>query len=457
MGSGLEGVMVANSAGYARVSTREQAANSQALEQQIARLKAAGAAAVFTDIESGTKSDRPQLQALLNAIRSGKVSTLWVTRLDRLARHLPTLRQIIDTIQAHDVRLVALDEAIDLSTAAGKLQANLLGAFAESYSDSLSERISHGKAYARQKLRVSHAPLGYRKNHAAHLEPDRAPWFCTMDGQEWSRWDLARWFVEQYLALRAFGTVARSQLPIFGFKHFDNSSGVRRYLRSPVLRGHTTYYPKSPNPEIHYNTHAPLMTPSEWDQIQEIISLNRRVGKWASKGKYTLTGLVHCACGSRCVCAHDGTNTYHYWMCRNAEGCDRRKYTRQEKLEDWVCEQLSHRADQLSEIALSETTPPESPKLRSLREQLSGLRALGSNPAIAAAILDIQNQIAALTTNATEATAIDQDRADLLTAVFGRADTFRSLPTRDRRDLYLRLIERVTVDNGEPTGIEFKL
>lgn len=448
--------MAVNSVGYARVSTREQAANSQALEQQIARLKAAGAAKIYTDIESGTKSDRPQLQGLLNAIRSGQLATLWVTRLDRLARHLPTLRQIVDTIQSHGVRLVALDEAIDLSTAAGKLQVNLLGAFAESYSDSLSERISHGKAYARQKLRVSHAPLGYRKNHAANLEPDHGPYFCSLDGQEWSRWDLARWYVEQYLSLRALGAVARLQIPVLGFKHFDNASGVRRYLRSPVLRGHTVYYPKSPSPEIHHNTHEPLITLSEWDQIQEILHHNRRVGKWGARGKYALTGLVRCVCGAACVCAHDGTGRYHYWRCRDTDDCDRRRHVRQGALEDWVCEQLTHRAQELSEIALSDATRPESPKLRSLREQLSGLRALGSNPAIAAAILDIQNQIAALTSTANESTTISQDRADLLFAVFSRAETFRTLPTSDRRALYLRLIEQVTVSNGEPVAIRYK-
>lgn len=450
--------MNVSNVGYARVSTREQADNSQAFEQQISRLKAAGAETIYTDIESGTKSDRPQLQALLSAIRSRRITTLWVTRLDRLARHLPTLRQILDTIQAHNVRLIALDEAIDLSTAAGKLQANLLGAFAESYSDSLSERIRHGKAYARKKLRVSHAPLGYHKNHSARLEPDPSPYFCTLDGHhEWSRWDLAHWYIEQYLELKSLGGVVRSQLPTFGFKRFENSSAFRRYLLSPVLRGHTVYYPKSPNPEIYYNTHAPLIAPDTWNQLQEILTHNRRVGKWGRVGKYALTGLVRCVCGGACVCAHNGTTTHYYWTCRESETCPRRKYIRQEKLEDWVCEKLTHHAQKLSEIAMSDAPQPESPKLRSLREQLAGLRALGPNPAIESAILDIQNQIAAITSTTTESTLIDQDRADLLLSVFGRADTFRDLPSRDRRSLYLRLINQVVVDNGFPVAIDFKL
>jgi site-specific DNA recombinase len=42
--------------GYARVSTREQALNSHALEQQQARLKEAGATKIYTDVQSGRRS-----------------------------------------------------------------------------------------------------------------------------------------------------------------------------------------------------------------------------------------------------------------------------------------------------------------------------------------------------------------------------------------------------------------
>jgi site-specific DNA recombinase len=61
---------------YARVSSREQAENSAALDQQIARLDLAGAELVLVDIESGREgkeSDPPNFQKLMQWVRSGLV------------------------------------------------------------------------------------------------------------------------------------------------------------------------------------------------------------------------------------------------------------------------------------------------------------------------------------------------------------------------------------------------
>ena len=62
--------------GYARVSTREQALNSHALEQQEARLKEAGAMEILTDVQSGRRSDRIQLKKLTKLIESGEVKEI---------------------------------------------------------------------------------------------------------------------------------------------------------------------------------------------------------------------------------------------------------------------------------------------------------------------------------------------------------------------------------------------
>jgi hypothetical protein len=78
--------------GYARVSSREQAEDSQALQQQIARLKSAGATEIFQDIQSGSRDDRPALKQLINLVRKKEVDEVIITRIDRLARSLPKLR-----------------------------------------------------------------------------------------------------------------------------------------------------------------------------------------------------------------------------------------------------------------------------------------------------------------------------------------------------------------------------
>ena len=85
--------------GYARVSSREQAENTQALEQQIARLKDAGAKQILSDVEKDKKDDRPQFLELMRLVEAGRVRTLIITRIDRITRSLPTLRKLVDSIR----------------------------------------------------------------------------------------------------------------------------------------------------------------------------------------------------------------------------------------------------------------------------------------------------------------------------------------------------------------------
>lgn len=74
--------------GYARVSSPEQADDSQALEQQIARLKEAGATEILSDVESGSKDNRVEFQRLMSLVLDGAIDEVIFTRIDRLTRSL---------------------------------------------------------------------------------------------------------------------------------------------------------------------------------------------------------------------------------------------------------------------------------------------------------------------------------------------------------------------------------
>ena len=69
---------------YARVSTNSQARDGNSLEAQINFLKEAGAEKIFSDVFSGSKNSRPELDKLLKIIQSG--DKLIITKLDRIAR-----------------------------------------------------------------------------------------------------------------------------------------------------------------------------------------------------------------------------------------------------------------------------------------------------------------------------------------------------------------------------------
>lgn len=128
--------------GYARVST-----TGQSLEQQLAAL--AGCEKVFNEKVSGSKTDRPQLQAMLEFVRSGDV--LKVTKLDRLARNTRHLLEITDQLHAKGVTLQILNLGIDTATPTGKLMLTMIGAIATFEREIMLERQAEGIALAKAK------------------------------------------------------------------------------------------------------------------------------------------------------------------------------------------------------------------------------------------------------------------------------------------------------------------
>src|ERR1700690_2252688 len=111
--------------GYARVSTLDQD-----LAIQHTALKAAGCEVVRAEKASGTRRDgRTELQVLLDFLRAG--DTLVVTRIDRLARSLKDLQDIVHELKGRGVALKATEQPVDTGTAAGKAFLDMLGVFAE--------------------------------------------------------------------------------------------------------------------------------------------------------------------------------------------------------------------------------------------------------------------------------------------------------------------------------------
>lgn len=120
--------------GYARVSTDEQdtAAQQDALRSQ-------GCSSIFEDKASGASKERPNLARALE--RVGQGDTLLVVRIDRLARSLSHLLEIVETLRAKGAYFRSINDPIDTSSAQGMLMTQMLGAFAEF---GLSALLGHG-------------------------------------------------------------------------------------------------------------------------------------------------------------------------------------------------------------------------------------------------------------------------------------------------------------------------
>jgi len=131
--------------GYARVSTGDQ---NLALQRDA--LDAAGCAKVFEDRGmSGADTARPGLDAALRAVAGGDVLVVW--RLDRLGRSMQHLVSVVHELGARGVGFQSLTEAINTTTAGGKLVFHIMGALAEFERALIAERSTAGLRAARKR------------------------------------------------------------------------------------------------------------------------------------------------------------------------------------------------------------------------------------------------------------------------------------------------------------------
>ncbi|RJT75995.1 recombinase family protein [Arthrobacter cheniae] len=149
------------SIGYARVSTVEQNANLQH-----AALTAAGCDRIFTDHGvSGTTASRPELDKLLNHLRSGDEVLVW--KLDRLRRNTRNLLALINGLETRGVHARSVTEGISITGPMGRAMLTVMSAFAQLERDQLAERTSacmaaakeHGRKAGRREVTADHAKV----------------------------------------------------------------------------------------------------------------------------------------------------------------------------------------------------------------------------------------------------------------------------------------------------------
>ena len=131
-----------------------KADGSQALDLQRDALMGAGipTGQFYEDLASGKRDDRPGLEACLKALRSGDTLVVW--KLDRLSRSLKDLLHILERIEHQGAGFRSLTEAIDTTSAAGRMMMQMIGAFAEFERAMIRERTGAGLVAARAEGRI---------------------------------------------------------------------------------------------------------------------------------------------------------------------------------------------------------------------------------------------------------------------------------------------------------------
>lgn len=139
--------------GYARVSTQDQNINLQkdALEK-------AGCEAIYCEVSSGSKADRPELKKAISYAREGDTLVVW--KLDRLGRSIQHLIDLVNQLQERKIGFKSLQENIDTTTSGGKLIFHIFSALAEFERDIIRERTKAGLQAARARGRKGGRPKG---------------------------------------------------------------------------------------------------------------------------------------------------------------------------------------------------------------------------------------------------------------------------------------------------------
>ena len=157
--------------GYARTSTNHQNAG---LEEQIERLKKEGCEKIFSEQVSSVYQ-RDELKNAIDFVRAGDIFI--VTKIDRLARTVVNLLEIVKILEDKNVQLKILDFGLDTHTATGKMMLQVIGAVAEFEREMMLERQRSGiaKAKAEGKFRgrtLSEAKIKKLEREIKAYNPD---------------------------------------------------------------------------------------------------------------------------------------------------------------------------------------------------------------------------------------------------------------------------------------------
>ena len=330
---------------YTRISTNEEN-QPTSLHSQRERLEAFCTAqegwrivAHHEDRATGTKLDRPGLQAALDLARDGHVDLLLVYRVDRLSRKVRQLAQLAEELDTYQVVLRSATEPFDTGLAAGRMMLQMLAVFAEFGHATIVDRVSAGIERRAKENRwyAGRPPFGYVFSDAERrLVPDpvKAP--------------VVQRIFDLY-ARKRLGTIAiarqlreeEAPAPAAGWGH----------PAVPWIIGNPTYIGKIRwRDRLFDGIHEPLIDELTFQRAQAILrergeDLSRRRG---NASDFLLSGVVRCgSCGKAFVgmSARGNGGRYEYYACSGRQkhgpkACRNDRLPRH-KLEHAVFQQLA--------------------------------------------------------------------------------------------------------------------
>ncbi len=267
----------------------------------------------YTDNKSGATLDRDGLQRALADARAGLYDLLLVYKVDRLARTVRGLAQILDELDAAGVAFRSATEPFDTSTAAGRMLVQMLGVIAEFERATIIDRVIGGmeRKAARGEWNGGYRPYGYQvhktsdKTHILVPDPAEAAIvpviFDRYVNHRLGAKSIAVWLTDQGHRTRAGRPWShKAVLPILR---------NRLYLGEVFFRD--TWYP---------GQHQPLVDQAIFDAAQALLTErgDAHSKRASNASEYLLSGRVRCVgCGKHFIgsAAHGNRYRYRYYVC----------------------------------------------------------------------------------------------------------------------------------------------
>ncbi len=299
---------------YTRISTDEDH-QPYSLEAQAARLESyVGSqdgwtlARSFSDQLSGATLERPGLRRALQEAKVGRFDLLLVYRVDRLARSVRSLAQILEELDQAGVAFRSATEPFDTSSPAGRMMVQMLGVFAEFERATIIDRVIAGmeRKAARGGWMGGPAPFGYRIENG----------------------ELAVNESEAALVPRMFELYARRRLGARAVANWMNARGHRSRNGKPwshmtvltVIRNRTYLGDVHFRGRWHKGTHPALLDHELFEAAAAILAERGedRSTRATNSSEYLLSGLMVCGrCGKHMVgnAANGRLYRYRYYTC----------------------------------------------------------------------------------------------------------------------------------------------
>jgi len=351
--------------GYIRVSTKKEAQitsieNQKKILKEWANINGYNLVKFYTDIKSGSFSYlRNEMQLLKQDVKSGLIKGIIAKEISRTSRDIMDVLELKRTLESHGAFFISIKENYDSRTDDDEFLLIIYAALAQKERKTTAGRVKITQMLkAREgKTNVPSPAFGYKlspdKQHLI-IDPEKAKIYrCIvekfLDG--WGQLKICKW-------------LNRQDIPPKRAKSWHTNT-IKSILTNPVYLGITIYNATTlirdssgkqkrtvrPQEEwiVRHNTHPPLITHQEFNQIMDIIENRKKklCKEWTKEKKYLLSGILYCStCKGKIYggkqTSPDKLKDFYYYVDQNRYGiCNTKtKYWNMEKVDNAVIAEI---------------------------------------------------------------------------------------------------------------------